>query len=360
MLFRSPTPTPTPTPTNTPTVTPTSGFTTTPTPTPTTTIQSPCGSQTPTPSVTETPCLTPSPTKPCPKPEGPTCEMSIFSCYPILTYRIVDVCYGKVTLDREVPDFGIYSSSCYARVLIYPQVFTEIYDSITPLAHWNENVINFESVCAVDEFDVKVWNMNIPWSENPAGVGESFYKSYDEFGSITYLGTKEYLGYASSSGQNMTSSVYIVNSLGDRINITPEEQKAISIIHYTNNTIDNYYGEKFALEPFNSLTQNETSGFAREFKVTIPWLMWHKNPDCCQGQTFWVDPPGFDNVNLFRVQYLTSTKNEDMNYPGIRYYNLWDTNVNEDGYPSRVGKVFPDSKIVIFDDEEIIAAMSYK
>jgi hypothetical protein len=49
-----------------------------------------------------------------------------------------------------------------------------------------------------------------------------------------------------------------------------------------------------------------------------------------------------------------------MNQPGIRYYHLWDTNPNANGLPSRVGKVFPDSKLVIIDDEEIIAAMSYK
>jgi hypothetical protein len=49
-----------------------------------------------------------------------------------------------------------------------------------------------------------------------------------------------------------------------------------------------------------------------------------------------------------------------MNNPGIRYYHLWDTHPNLDGYPSRVGKVFPDHKIIVIDDEELIAAMSYK
>ena len=49
-----------------------------------------------------------------------------------------------------------------------------------------------------------------------------------------------------------------------------------------------------------------------------------------------------------------------MNNPGIRYYHLYDTNeAYPDGPPNRVGKVFPDDKLVIFDDEEIIAAMSY-
>ena len=90
--------------------------------------------------------------------------------------------------------------------------------------------------------------------------------------------------------------------------------------------------------------------------------MWHKNPECCLGETFWVDPPGFDNpdIVLFQERYIQSTKNEDMNSPGIRYYHLWDTNINPDGYPNRVGKVFPDDRIIIIDDEELLAAMSYK
>ena len=88
--------------------------------------------------------------------------------------------------------------------------------------------------------------------------------------------------------------------------------------------------------------------------------MWHKNPECCFGETFWVDPPNFDDLDLFKVNYIESTKNNGMNQPGIRYYHLWDTNRNANGIPSRIGKVFPDSKLVIIDDEEIIAAMSYK
>ena len=49
-----------------------------------------------------------------------------------------------------------------------------------------------------------------------------------------------------------------------------------------------------------------------------------------------------------------------MNEPGIRYYHLWDTNTDINGYPNRVGKLFPDLKIVIIDDEELVAAMNYK
>jgi hypothetical protein len=237
---------------------------------------------------------------------------------------------------------------------------TTLYDSITPAPHWSTDVINFETVCDIDEFDVKIWNMNIPWSESPAGLYPSVYEGYEYFGSIDYLGTKEYFGYASSLGQKDTSSVNYYNSFDEKIIVQPEEQKAIAIIHYTNQTIDFFYGEKFALEPYDSANPDDTTGQARNFKLHLPWLMWHKNPECCSGQTFWVDPAGFEDKNLFDVQYIQSNKNSGMNQPGIRYYHLWDTHANADGYPSRIGKVFPDSKIVIIDDEEIIAAMSYK
>jgi hypothetical protein len=332
----------------------------TPTSTPTSSNSFPCESPTPTPTPSKTPCLTPSTSRECPLPPPPDCLVDMSSCYAMLTYKIVNICLGEITLDRPTPNFINVTSVCYGRVIVYPPNMTTIYDSITPSRHWNDNVINFESVCYTDEFDVKVWNMNIPWSENPAGLISSISKDYTNFGSIAYLGTKEYFGYASSSGQTDSSSTYYFNSFGDKINVKPEQQKAIGIIHYTNQTVDFFYGEKFALEPFDTSNPADTTGEARNFKVHIPWLMWHKNPDCCNGQTFWVDPPGFEDLNLFQVQYLQSTKNVDMNNPGMRYYHLWDTNANVNGIPNRVGKVFPDDKLVIIDDEEIIAAMSYK
>jgi hypothetical protein len=318
----------------------------------------PCVSPTPTPTPSATFCPTPTPSDVCPPLPPPDCVIDTRSCYPILTYRITDVCFNTITLDRPTPDFSFLLGPCYARTIIYPPSMVPFYDSNTPRPHWNDNVINYESVCYTDEFDVKIWNMNIPWSENPAGLNSSINKDYTQFGSIQYLGTKEYLGYASSSGQTDTDSVYYFNSFGDKIIVTPEEQKSIAIIHYTNQTVDFFYGEKFALEPFEDV--DDTTGQARNFRIHIPWLMWHKNPECCYGQTFWVDPPEFEDLNLFQVHYIQSNKNLDMNTPGIRYYHLWDNNPNIDGMPNRVGKVFPDAKIIIIDDEELIAAMSYK
>ena len=128
------------------------------------------------------------------------------------------------------------------------------YDSVTPNSHWNQNVINFESLCSTDESDVKIWNMNIPWSENPAGLYDSFYKGYPYFGSASYIGSKEYFGYMSDSGQTDTSVVYYYNSFDEQVVVQPSEQKAIAIIHYTNQSIDFFYGEKFAFEPYDPVS----------------------------------------------------------------------------------------------------------
>jgi hypothetical protein len=335
-----------------------------PTGTTTTTTTIPCASPTPTPTPSKTPCLTPTPSPQCPLPPAPECFMPLNSCYSILTYRIVDVCkigdVYNVTLDRSTPDYSYFQLNCYSRTVIYPAKMTQIYDSITPMPHWGEQVIDFESICDTDQFDVKVWNMNIPWTENPAGLIPNQFEDYTKFGSINYIGSKEYFGYNSSSGQTDTSLTYYNNSFGEIVQVKPEEQKSVAIIHYTNQTIDFFYGEKFALKPFNPSNPSDTTGQARNFKLHIPWLMWHKNPDCCFGQTFWVDPPGFEDKELFQVHFIKSKKNEDMNQPGIRYYHLWDTHPNTNGIPNRIGKVFPDSKLIIIDDEEIIAAMSYK
>jgi hypothetical protein len=335
--------------------------TTTTTSSTTTTTTNPC---TPPilPTTTTTTTCAPITCGPCQPSTTGTCVVDISSCYTILTYRITDVCLDLLTLDRNVPDFTFLNNSYFARTIIYPSGMTEIYDSVTPLIHYPYDVINFESVCTTDQFDVKIWNMNIPWSENPAGLNSNTHKDYKQFGSINYLGSKEYFGYASNSGQTDTSSVFYYNSFKEQVTVKPSEQKAIAIIHYTNQTIDLFYGEKFALEPFDPNNTQDTTGQARNFKLHIPWLMWHKNPECCFGETFYVDPPNseFEESNLFQVHYLESTKNEDMNTPGIRYYHLWDTHLQTDGKPNRIGKVFPDSKIIIIDDEEIIAAMSYK
>jgi len=288
--------------------------------------------------------------------------------YPVLTYRIQDIdpttgttatTVFTLTLDRSLPDYSsIAVSGNMARALIYPSGMTQLYDTITPAPYWQTDTLNFESPCDISNREnTVIWNMNIPWSVNPAGVFSSQYESYNSYGSVSYLGTKEYLGYQTESAQTDTSLVYYYNSFDEQVVVTPREQKAIGIIHYTNQDIDNVYGEKFSTIPYDPQNPNDDIGLARHFKLTLPTLMWHKSSGSSIGETFYIDPLGYD---LCKPYYIKSTENIDMNDPGIRYFHLWDTNPDSNGNLNRVGKVFPDQEIVIIDDEEIVAAMSYK
>ena len=291
----------------------------------------------------------------------------VINNFPVLTYKVVEITgntsgnTGSVTVkvDRQLPDLQSMGYTGSARVIFYPSEMTQLYDTYTPEFYWNIDAINFESNCDISNYFVKVWNMNIPWTENPAGIFTNTNQGYEKFGSTAYTGTKEYLGYNSDTGQTDTDSTYYYNSFSEKVILSPSDQKSIAIVHYTNQSIDNFYGEKFAMTYVDPLyTLSGQTGPGRRFRVNLPTLMWHKSSGGTMGETFYVDPDGYDN--LFTPHYIESNVNIDMNSPGIRYYHLWDTNSNSNGIPNRVGKVWPDFKMITFDDDEIIAALSNK
>jgi hypothetical protein len=298
---------------------------------------------------------------------GNSCSASVScveTCQPVLFYNVVFFGGNILSLDRPLPNFDNSGILGYARFFFYYGDVSQ-YDLPTPMTYFTDSVINYESICYPTDGFVRVWNLNIPWSESPAGSNVSNL-TYQEFDSVDYLGTKEYYGY-SSTGQTDTSGTWYYNSYGERIDVVPVDQKVIGIVHYTNNTIINWYGEKFACEVYDVANPGQT-GQARNFQITIPWLSWHKNDFCCSSlnaanqrpTTFYIDPPGFDEFDLLTPHYIQSPYNSDMNSPGIRYFHLYDTNeAYTDGPPNRVGKVFPDDRVIVFDDEEIVAALSY-
>ena len=285
---------------------------------------------------------------------------------PMFTYLVVSVTGDSSTattinveVDRNLPNFNSMGLSGSSSIVFYPSGMTVMYDTFTPEPFWATDVFNFETNCDVSQRNVYVWNMNIPWTESPAGLFSNTYQDFNQFKSTGYTNTKEYLGYNSEKGQLDTDSVYYYNSFLEEITVSPVDQKAIAIVHYTNQSIDNFYGEKFAMEDYDPTNPGNT-GQARNFKLSIPWLMWHKNPNATIGEVFYTDPSGFTNQNLFEVHYIKSKKDQNFNAPGLRYYHLWDTHANTNGQPNRIGKVFPDLKIIVFDDDEIIAALNYK
>ena len=312
----------------------------------------------------------------------------------------------RVPVDRELPNYTMFptTSGC-SHVIIYPPGgILNFYGEDTPIPYWSPGSLSFDNNCDVSVKDVNVWNMNINWTQyynntlnwgTVAGVNSALYETVDGYGSSGYCGTKEWLGYNSDKGQwdstnvsdfygasvpptpgylPQTSRTYIRDSFGAIRTVIPSHQRCVAILHYSNETISNFYGEKFALEPTGQGAVNGV-GEATNFQIHLPTLMWHKKKggtsgsgtgsgigdECTLGQTFYVSPPGFDVAD---VQYIASTPNADMNEPGIRYYQLWDDNlaINVGGtpIPNRVGKVFPDLQMIVIDDQELVAALSYK
>lgn len=289
------------------------------------------------------------------------------NAFPMLVYRVEAITgdttgtTGSVTVqvDRNLPDLSSMSYVGDGRCHFFPSGMTPMYDSNTPLSYLQNQELSFETNCSTGQ-DVKIWNMNIPWTESPAGFTVND-KGYTYFGSTGYTGTKEYLGYNSNTGQTDTSSTFYYNSFSEKINLSPSDQKSIAIIHYTNNALDNFYGEKLAQkERDSSVALSADTGAARNFRIDIPWLMWHKSSGGTMGESFFTDPAGYDDLSLFTPYYIQSVANPNMNEPGIRYYHIWDTNTNNNGYPNRVGKLFPDLKIAVIDDEELVASLNYK
>ena len=307
-------------------------------------------------------------------------------------------------VDRDLADFSMYSMTGEFNTLVYPGGdMLSYYGADTPTPYWSPGSLSFDNNCDVSTKDVGVWNMNINWTQQyddsfnwgtVAGINSNTYEDVNGYGSSGYCGTKEYLGYNSNNGQADTttgfdyygnnnvegyrrqeSGTFIRDSFGRLRPIIPDDQRTVAILHYTNQTISNFYGEKFALLPENEGAINGI-GEADRFKIHLPTLMWHKKKggndgngtgtgqgdECTIGQTFYVDPPGFNN--LAQVNYITSSLNSDMNELGIRYYHLWDDNLavssGDTSIPNRVGKVFPDLQMIIIDDQELVAAMSYK
>ena len=249
--------------------------------------------------------------------------------------------------------------------MIYPSEISDFYGTFTPREITDIDMINYETPCDISDGVIKIWNMNIPWSESPAGIFSSTTKDFTTYESKTFLGSKEYFGYQTNASQRFTfnendtplsSDTYFYNSFNEKIYQLPSDQKSIAAIHYSNTSIDLIYGEKFAMNPLD-VTDNGATGQAGNFKLEIPWLLWHKTKNGKIGQTFYVDPPGYKNLNIC---HMLSEVNSDMNDPGLRYYHLWDLNENVNGDLNRIGKVFPDLKMIVIDDDEIIAAMSYK
>lgn len=263
---------------------------------------------------------------------------------PSLWYKIQATGSTYVIVDRELPNLNsISATTCFA---IYPQ--GEVYDafgSSSTIPYWNSNTLSFDSCCYVSCSDVPVWNMNNVWCEDLAGMTGSGInniistpnESYEKFGSWEYLGQKyPYLDYSCISSSGITIDICDVPGTS----VLDTVSKSISIIHYTNNTISNYYGEFLFIDGANGKNVN----------IYMPDLMYHRRDyPTGSGTTM-----GMTFIATGSTKFIENTQ--------IEYVDLIEdpTLIPSGATPAVVGKVLPQFKVVVLDDDEIVAAISYK
>ena len=259
---------------------------------------------------------------------------------PNLWFKVQSVGTNTVTLDRNLPNFS--SQVTTSQVIVYRG--GEVYNTIATgntTAYWDTGTLSFDSANNITCSDVPVWNMNNVWCENIAGItgltSTNLYEDYTKFGSFNFLGQKQpYFNIDCESDPTVGPAT--CDGVG--LSYLDDVSKSISIIHYTNNTISNLYGEYF----YTDINSN------KYLKVTIPDLMYHR----ISGSTASGTTMGMSFVGSGATQNILNTD--------IQYINLIEdpTMLNSGLSPNIVGKVFPQLKTVVFTDDEIVSSMSYK
>ncbi len=257
---------------------------------------------------------------------------------PNLWFKVQGISGSDLVLDRNLPNYTSVASN--AQVIIYKggEVYSA-FGSETTTAYWDSGTLSFDSANNVTCSDVPVWNMNNVWCESVAGITSGLYEGFTKYGSFPYLGAKfPYLEYSCDGSATTPSTVIDCSNSSD--SYEDGVKKSISILHYTNNTISSLYGEFFYTDVDNG----------KYLRLSLPDLMYHRK----SGTTGTGTAMGMDFIATGATQIITNTD--------IQYIELFEDSamLNSGATAQVVGRIFPQLKTVVFHDDEIVAATSYK
>lgn len=212
-----------------------------------------------------------------------------------------------LTLDRELPDLTAYSGTTQSYGYIYKggNIVNNL-DNEFPTSYWDDGLLDFTSNSTNSSDSIPIWNFNIYHIQDIIGVNSLNFKGVDETEGELFAGIYSYLGYGEELPFNK-----------------------IGVIHYTNNTVSNFYGEGF---------------YSDTMELHLPTLMWHKQ-----------DFGGVSKGTTIGYTFVCDSEYKIMG-DSIGYYDL----IDQEDTPTIVGKVLPMQKIVIIENAELIAAMSLK
>lgn len=260
---------------------------------------------------------------------------------PNLWYKVQSVVNSNdVTVDRNLPN--LVSNTATSQVIVYRG--GEVYNTIATgntTAYWDSGTLSFDSACNVSCADVPVWNMNNVWCEDLAGVTglttTKLYENFTKYGSYTYLGSKNpYFEYLCQS--TATTTTFSCNGPG--LSYPDDISKSVSIIHYTNNTISNLYGDFFYVDATNN----------KIVSLDIPDLMYHRRDF------------GTSSGTTMGMRFIASGATKYVGVSDIEYIDLIEDSayISSSLTPLAIGRVYPQLKTIVIHDDEIVSAISYK
>jgi len=256
---------------------------------------------------------------------------------------------GQTTLylDRNTPDLS--SLSGYAQIIRNEcRIENPISGETSPSCVSNQ-------IDPSEQHDP--WTLNVVWQEKPIGSDVSGNdESVSGYTSSKHISTMEYLGYGISDGQVTNTGTTYYNSYDEVITVVPEEQKCIAIIHYSElghifDDPDRFFKYDDYIGSSNTegvLVEDELVTDIEFFNVYIPFIHYENSTGTTIGAEFKMDITDY---------YLDSTvagTPGDIRTQYIKYRYLLD----EIG--KKVGKVFVDKKIIVFDDQELVAILDYR
>ena len=270
-----------------------------------------------------------------------------------LIYRVTGVTGNTIYVDRITPDF----SACDG----IAQVVCNSCENEYPVS------VQFNPNCKSAEIDpsqqLNSWTMNVVWDNKPIGFDvNGLDENLSGFTSNKHVSTKQYLGYTTSSGQtfvNLTGATIshptsYLNSYNEVVDVTPEEQRCLAIIHYSElGDLRNDPERFFKYDDYISTNNNEAQALLEDeigntitdleyFEVYIPFIQYHRSTGTTIGALFTMDTTDY---------YVKSSINASQQ---IKFRYLLD----ENGY--KIGKIFTNNKTIVIDDQELVAALDYK
>jgi len=270
-----------------------------------------------------------------------------------------------LTLDRELPNLTGLTGTPYLICNNCDVEFPFSADINNTGLTVNGETVPYIPELPASEAQHNPWKLNIVWEQKPVGFDVSVAdESLSSFASNKFISAKELLGYSSTgqtftdySGATISKATSYLNSFDEEIEVSPEEQKCVAIIHYSEVgdivndpdrffKYDDYISDNTSTTDTITYDRNDNEISDNEFfEVYIPFLQYHRNTGSTIGAMFYM--VGGENG----YKYVVSSKNDRMK---IKYRDL----IDEQGY--KVGKVFVDKKVIVFDDQEIVAALDVK